>query len=273
MNVALTAIVKNENKYLREWVEYYKQLGVGHIYIGDNNDSDGEQLETVLYDYLELPNPYITIINIKNRIAYQSIFYLYVYNEYGYKYDWMCFFDLDEFLYLKEDKNLQEFLSRDTFIDAEQIHINWLIYDDNDLIQYDNRPVQERFTRISENLIINYYNNSSSPNYAFKSILRCNLDKKIEQESVHTFICKDTPLITVLENGNEIDQIYSSTTPDYYNACIKHYMYKTIEEYLAKKYNKISADTATNANNIDTFFITNKRTIEKDKFIKEYLNT
>ena len=273
IKVALTVIVKNENRYLREWVEYYKRLGIDHIYIGDNNDSEGEQLETVLYDYLELPNPYITIINIKNRIAYQDIFYLYIYKEYGYKYDWMCFFDIDEFLYLKEDKTIQDYLSRDTFIDVDQIHVNWLIYDDNDLIQYDNRPVQERFTRISKYQL------------AFvKFILRCNIIKDLVF-ATHTAypVDRNYPnnyLRTCSSNGkrwvDDVQCTYNTNEQELNDkqiALLKHYKTKSFKEFIERKLNIHSAD---NGNKVDKDTVIglwkeiNNFTDEHKKILEEY---
>lgn len=273
-NVALAVIVKNENKYLKEYVEYYKKLGINHIYIGDNNDSDGEELEEVLYEYLELPNPYITIINIRNRLKYQKLFYDYIYDKFGDKYDWMCFFDADEFLTLKYDHTIQDYLSRDIFYDVDQIHINWLIYDDNDLIEYDNRPVQERFTRISKKVLANK-DSEYCMNNGIKSILRCNINKQLSyiynaNTSVHTFTSFDN-LTTVLNNGELTDQEWSRNWPNYDLCYIKHYTCKTLGEFLEKKYLRCCADGAIIYNDINgSFFNVNDITDEKIKYLEQH---
>ena len=41
MKVGLVCIVKNENQYLEEYVNYYHNLGVDTFYIYDNNNIDG----------------------------------------------------------------------------------------------------------------------------------------------------------------------------------------------------------------------------------------
>ena len=41
MKTALCAIAKNENLYIREWVEHYKNIGVSKIFLYDNNDING----------------------------------------------------------------------------------------------------------------------------------------------------------------------------------------------------------------------------------------
>ena len=40
MKVALTAIARHENKYLKEWIDFYQKMGINHIFLGDNNDTN-----------------------------------------------------------------------------------------------------------------------------------------------------------------------------------------------------------------------------------------
>ena len=54
---------KEENKYVREFVEYYENLGVDKIVIFDNNDENGERFEDVLKDFIN--NKFVEIIDIR----------------------------------------------------------------------------------------------------------------------------------------------------------------------------------------------------------------
>ena len=45
--------IKNENKYLREFVEFYKNIGYDNIILYDNNDINGEYPQEVINDYIE----------------------------------------------------------------------------------------------------------------------------------------------------------------------------------------------------------------------------
>ena len=38
IKICICTIGKNENKYIKEYVEYYKKLGINKIYLYDNND-------------------------------------------------------------------------------------------------------------------------------------------------------------------------------------------------------------------------------------------
>ena len=51
--ICLCVIAKNENLYVREFVEYYFKIGYNKIFIYDNNDKDGETFDTVIKDYIK----------------------------------------------------------------------------------------------------------------------------------------------------------------------------------------------------------------------------
>ena len=52
MKIAICAIIRNENLYLREWVEHHKHMGFDHIILYDNNNPDGEYPHQVIGDYI-----------------------------------------------------------------------------------------------------------------------------------------------------------------------------------------------------------------------------
>ena len=43
MKICVCTLAKNENRYIKEFVEHYKKYGVDKIYLYDNNDIDGEK--------------------------------------------------------------------------------------------------------------------------------------------------------------------------------------------------------------------------------------
>ena len=56
MKIALCCIVKNENDYLDEYVNYYHDLGFDKIFIYDNNDINGENPVDIIgkYNFVEI---------------------------------------------------------------------------------------------------------------------------------------------------------------------------------------------------------------------------
>ena len=65
VKICLCEIVKNENRYLREFIEYYKKLGYNKIILYDNNEKNGENLKEVIKDYI-LKN-FVQIFDFRGR--------------------------------------------------------------------------------------------------------------------------------------------------------------------------------------------------------------
>ena len=52
---------------------------------------------------------------------------------------------MDEFLHIDNDENAKNYFFNNRFDKCEIILFNWLMYNDNDLIRYDNRSLKVRF--------------------------------------------------------------------------------------------------------------------------------
>ena len=126
MNVGLICCGRLENRYAVEFVEYYKQLGFDQIIILNNNHDGEEHFEDVLMSYVN--DGFVSILDYTNQGRIQKYAYVDMYNFFSENsnYDWLFYCDFDEFLVLKKDKNIKEYLSRDCFKYANQILINCL---------------------------------------------------------------------------------------------------------------------------------------------------
>ena len=144
-DVALCMIAKNENLYIKEFVEYYKNLGIKKIYLYDNNDINGENFNTILNSYIN--SKFIKIKNIRGKSEIQLHALNNCYQKYLNEYSWFLFLDVDEFLYIKNNKTLPNFLSDTKFVNCNTIFINYNEYGDSDLLKYDNRSIFKRFTQ------------------------------------------------------------------------------------------------------------------------------
>ena len=67
--MCICSIGKNENKYIQEFVQYYKNLKIDKIFIYDNNDIKGEYFQDVLHGYNE--SNYVEIINFRGKVKSQ----------------------------------------------------------------------------------------------------------------------------------------------------------------------------------------------------------
>ena len=58
----------------------------------------------------------------------------------------MLYFDIDEYLeFVDKNITINDHLSQDRFNKCEVIKIIWVMYINDDLLYYDNRPLEERF--------------------------------------------------------------------------------------------------------------------------------
>ena len=89
MKTALCAIAKNENLYIREWVEYYMKLGFSNIILYDNNDINGECFEEVINDYIE--SGFVKIINFRGKFVCQLTAYNDCFLRFKKDFDWIAF--------------------------------------------------------------------------------------------------------------------------------------------------------------------------------------
>ena len=111
MKVCICTLGKNENRYILEFVEHYKKYGVDKIFLYDNNDLEGERFENVIGQYVY--DKFVDIIDwrgVKGTSTYYGIMDS-CYQSYHDKYDWLIFYELDEFLYLKNYQNIKDYLS------------------------------------------------------------------------------------------------------------------------------------------------------------------
>ena len=269
--IGLCAIGKNENLYAEEFVKYYKKLGYDHIFIYDNNNINDERFQKVLLNYIS--DDFVTIIDYRgfrgknNHPQFDAYFDCYQKN---YKnYDWLSFFDFDEFLELRNNKSIKEFLSNKEFNKCKNIKINWVVYSDNDLVYYDNRSIQERFTKpLLE----------SKMNYHIKSTVRGHLKKNFWNKIYHPH--SSNVSFTACSSTGKILKDYSSPfqiPPNYENAYLKHYSTKSIEEYI-HKIKRGRADLYYKLDNkmwnfaLNHFFEINKKTKAKINYCFIHLN-
>ena len=183
-------------------------------------------------------------------------------------YDWIMFFDIDEFLILNEYKNINKFLTNKKYKECDVIQINWVIFDDNDLISYDNRPLNIRFTRpLYKQIVENRYVKSISRTYV-------NLKWVDPHSPSGKFnVCNINGKKTINESVMKTNIALQSKLKKPY---LKHFKYKTVEEYYGEKlnkgdvyYNNIKWEFFIDKNNY--FFQINDWTKQKEDIINELL--
>jgi hypothetical protein len=220
LKVCLCTVGKEENLYVREYVTHYKNYNLDKIFIYDNNEINGEKFDEVIGDYIS--SGFVEIVDVRGKIAYQIKAFQECMKKNINKFDWILFYDMDEYIYLKRPKNIKYYLGRDVFHNCEAIQLNLFFHTDNNKLYYENKPLAERFKE------------RKSTNYGvLKSILKGNVETNIYcphelnrgLRSCDGFgnFNKDYKPVLIL-----------TKKPDFKYYYIDHYSYKSVEEFAKK---------------------------------------
>lgn len=197
LKICLCAIGKNENLYIKEFVEHYKKIGYNRIFLYDNNDIDDERFEDKIKT--EIDKGFVKIINYrgyKGKLKNPQLeAYKDCYERNNKYFNWLSFFDIDEYLefnpqYLKA----QHFFNKSIFNFCKIIHFNWLFYINvNNSLYYENKPLKKRMTKplfdlkinrhikstVRGNLSHNYWKYANNPHTSINNFTTCSSSGRI----------------------------------------------------------------------------------------------
>ena len=267
MKVALCCIGRLENQYAVEFIEWHKSIGFDKIFIYDNNHDGEDSFEDVIQNYID--DGFVELISWRNKDAAQLPAYNDFYKKHGSEYDWIAFFDFDEFLTLVQDNDVKSYLNKFNGFDA--IKLNWMTYTDNGLIINDGRPVLERFTQPME--YDKHFNYSFPENNHVKLFVRGGISN-FKWSGVPHIVSMNLKYAdsTGKASDNKIFQPY-----DFSVAYLKHFSMKTIDEYLNKKrirgHGNRSYAKFKQIFKADDFFKINEKTDEKVKFVDNFIKS
>ena len=223
--ICLCTLGKEENRYIREYVQHYEKYGVDKIFLYDNNDVNGERFEWIIGDYIE--KGLVEIFNWRGR---KKVLYRIMNSCYKKNfdiYDWLIFYELDEFIHLLNYSNIKIFLNEEKFNKCNLIYLNLLCHTDNNLLFYENKSLFERFpkitpiTKIGGRLLeVKCIMRGHIPGIRINSPHECNAHRKYK-------------------NCNGFGHLYKhkrkfATENDYKYYYIDHYYSKSTEEFINK---------------------------------------
>lgn len=266
--IALCCIAKMENEYIRFFVDYYKNLHFDKIFLYDNNDLDGELFNGVIGDYIS--NRFVELIDFRGRKVAQLAAYQDCYDKYNKDYDWIAFFDCDEFLTFADDtEDIHKFLGQKVFMPYQVMHVNWKVYGDNEMLDNDGRNVTERFSVPIPFDTKGAYG-SHLENEHVKSFIRGGLSDVKWKTDPHT--PKSTYYSCCNAEGHIVDCNSPFQSIHYETLFLRHYSTKTIGEWVRNKMQRGIPDRPEkmwkNHLNLEMFFRYNKKTDGKMEYAK-----
>jgi hypothetical protein len=215
-------IVRDEGRYLREFMAYHLLIGFDHFFIYDNDSADNTPavLATIPADrYTVIPWPASLNHPVMQDAAYDHC----VANEAG-TYDWLMFMDADEFLVLRKHRTIGELLTELDF--ADEIGFNWRIFGDGGHRRYQEGLVIERFLYASrEDFHVNRH---------MKSMAR---PSKISRARAHAHSLVPGSIM-VSPSGRQLppgEPTTSEHDTDHSVAQVNHYFGKSWEEWRIKR--------------------------------------
>ena len=252
--VAICAIGRLENRYAVEWVEHYKQLGVAHIYIYDNNREGEEHFEDVLQPYIDEGLVEITPWTGIQKQAYEDC-----YNRHQAEHRWIGFFDFDELVEISGGRSVHDLLEGFEFADV--LVMNWRTMTDNGLLHYEPKPMKERFTE------------ATGEDFAINRHVKSFVQTGIEGISFNDPHCPNAPKLMVVNvHGTRVNQVPIQAQVIHDVARVDHYNTKSTEEYIDVKWKRgtCCGDEWTEMKRkdcVEYYFGINKRTKEKEAIL------
>ena len=220
--LAFVLPVKNESEYIEEWLEYNYAIGVDKFYIYNNESTDRSALLKVLQPWID--KKIVDFEDYPGRAAQLPI-----YNDAVRRHQFECrymgFLDTDEFIYIKQDKNLLEFVN-EIMARGETVSgfiMFWRCFGTGGQEKKLPGGVIERFIHRSD---LEFMANKFT-----KTILN---PRRIRTVGNPHFARYLPNAICMEENGRLSDQM-SVETGEVINIQVNHYMTKSKEEYIKKR--------------------------------------
>lgn len=170
--LAVAAIIKDEERYIREWIEFHLIQGVQRFYLLDNGCSD--HTEEILKPYIESGT--VEFIPYPGKQA-QIFGYCDLVHRLKKAAKWVAFIDADEYLFAADGSDLKGFLAE--YEEYPGLAVNWVVFGPGG---NEKRP---------EGLIIeNYRETFANRNHE----MNCRVKLIVQPAQVHCFLTAHTAL-------------------------------------------------------------------------------
>ena len=86
--VSIITCIKQENEYIKEWLDWHIKCGIDHFYLCDNNDNNyTPKLQNIIQNYID--KGIVTIFYYNDIFPIQPQCYTDIYDKIGYDSDWI----------------------------------------------------------------------------------------------------------------------------------------------------------------------------------------
>lgn len=248
MNTAICAQIKNEERYLNEWLDYHLKLGIDHIYLFEDYGSRSHASLVEGYDSVTLST--VKEFGVKNQYSPRTQYYTYCkfLNDYRDEYDWIFFIDVDEFVTFARGYNLER-IQKD-YKDFPALLLSWKNYGASGHINRPEGGVRENYTK--EGIVVE---RAGDLQWAKKSM-------------VNTKLCNNLLNVHIAEGAKDVNGDANVHAPLLYKKVwISHYFTKSWEDFCDRMFER--GNMTNNYRTLDSFFQCNPDMEYMDKELIE----
>lgn len=248
MKTAICAIIKDEHRYLKEWVDWHLNVGFDAIHLFEDKGSKSHEeickkYSNVYIRRYENDEEVQELLAANGSSSRQLILYSWFGDTYKEQYDWVAFIDLDEFITFNESYSLDKLCEE--FSSYPCVLLNWRFMGASGHIKRPNCGVVEAYTQEESPM-------SMERGHMYKSF--CNL-------RLWNGFTKSLHLAKGYVNTNHV---VSTSEWCYDKAWINHYFTKSWEDWCDRIFKR--GDTQKAHRLLSDFFDANPcmRKYEKD---------
>ncbi len=222
--IAVVVFVRNEYPDFCAWLAWYFALGVDTIIVYDDHSTDGTWEAAVAAAHAFDVRPFRTDRSVQPFTARQRNAYLGAIQEFREEFDWIGFFDADEFLQLRGTLDLPTFLDR--FPDAAAVAISWCIYGSNGHLLKPEATTVEAFIR---HALPQFEHNRSVKSFVRPSLVTS------RWRDPHTFEVGDRPYVDAQGVGVRWGGPGAiAHDPDWSTAKLMHFIPRSMEHFIER---------------------------------------
>ena len=260
MTKCIFTYIKNEHRYLEQWIEYHIRLGFNYFIIYEDNGSMSH--ENIVNKYNKVVNIdfYDYVLNKDNFESKEIICFKHILENYN-NIDWLINLSINEYITLPENMTIDDLLYN-LKPDIKQIIIRWKLYNANGFI---NNPGDDYY------LIDTYIDPIDINNFA----IYYNTNVTITKDNYN----KGKAFINYRKFKNDINNDINNLNIDfpyiYYNYPIENTIYLNrifINYYITKSFEEFYERLKYNDMKIGDFFVLNPDMIDKIPEIESKYN-
>jgi hypothetical protein len=245
--ISACLIIKNSIDLLEPWLQYHFFIGFEHVYLIDNGSSPKLIECMIVRDYIKQCK--ITYM-YEATPRWQIPGYNYILQTYKSESQWIAFFDCDEYIVLKKNDNIRDFIKK--YEDYAGVSIGWYFFGSNNYAKHQPNLFEKYTMRVKHSC---HYKTIAQTKYTTRMIIH-----EIGEHAKNKLVVDETytPVrgpYALCQHTNDI--------------CLNHYVLRSYIDFQCKLKLGAGSDGGRSTN----FFVdVNQKSVQKCDAILQYID-